>query len=125
MHTTIMLIIIFLLLGALIYSCVRIARCKDQRDAWKRDYFALDQGMIELGESMQADILDYQERNNNLNEVNDFLSEDRILLYKMASRCHTTCLPGIHGFSDEELELLARMQDRYGPYDEMEPLQDA
>lgn len=117
-------IVLFLALAFACYKWVIYKRaCADWGVEFRglaRDYKALDEGMTELGESMQADLLDAKEKRDAAELSLDIANSDRLLLYRMASRCHEHCLPTFHGYSDEEIEVLAYMQNQYGPAKEID-----
>jgi len=108
--TVFLFLIIFVLLAALIYACYRLVIYRNACADWGKQYRALDQGMVELGEGMEADILDLKDRNRMQSGVIEDLVRDRSILYRAAVRCHKNCLPQYHDVPADEQEIYARLE---------------
>lgn len=78
-------------------------------DLLKAEIAAHEKGRDDQEENYEQQFLSHQELIDRQAEAIASLHEDRWVLYRAAKRCHETCLPNLHGQSEEEKLVFERM----------------
>lgn len=78
-------------------------------EEYKAEIKAHEKGRDDQEENYEQQFLSHRETIDRLADAVASLHEDRWVLYRAAKRCHETCLPNLHGQSEEEKLVFERM----------------